>query len=266
MPQRGKGRAVNATRDLGWRNERTTQGLLALAIAMAWIYLAWMAWGMQHMDAQVILMPAMSDWGAVDLALVWVMWALMMAGMMLPSAAPMLLAFQSLSRRVSPVRPASHTLAFAGGYLAVWAAFSAAASVLQWGLLQWRLVSPMMVATSAWLAGALLCLAGAYQFTRFKAACLRLCQAPLAFLVGQWRPGPGGAWSMGWRHGADCLGCCWALMALLFVLGVMNLWWIVALTLFVLAEKSLPAARWLPRASGAALLAWGLWLILRAAV
>ena len=124
MPQRGKGRAVNATRDLGWRNERTTQGLLALAIAMAWIYLAWMAWGMQHMDAQVILMPAMSDWGAVDLALVWVMWALMMAGMMLPSAAPMLLAFQSLSRRVSPVRPASHTLAFAGGYLAVWAAFT----------------------------------------------------------------------------------------------------------------------------------------------
>jgi predicted metal-binding membrane protein len=240
--------------------------VLSLAIVLAWVYLAWMAWGMQHMDAQLILMPAMNDWGAVDLSLVWVMWALMMAGMMLPSAAPMLLAFQALSGRVNPVRPASHALAFAGGYLAVWAAFSAAASLMQWGLLQLRLVSPMMVATSAWLAGALLCLAGTYQFTRLKAACLGTCQSPLVFLVRQWRPGLRGAWAMGWRHGWVCLGCCWALMALLFVLGVMNLWWIIALTLLVLAEKALPAASWLPLASGAALLAWGLWLVLRTAV
>jgi predicted metal-binding membrane protein len=233
-------------------------------VALAWVYLGWMAWGMQHMQAPSILMPRMSGWTLIDLALVWVMWVLMMVGMMLPSAAPVVLGFRAMSRRVDPVRPGTHALAFAGGYVIVWAGFSTAAALLQWGMLEQRLISPMMVSTSAWLAGGLLFLAGVYQLTRWKAACLQLCRAPMAFLVKEWRAGTRGALIMGLRHGAFCLGCCWALMALLFVLGVMNLWWVMALTLFVLAEKTLPANEWLPRIGGAGLCAWGLWLIGRA--
>jgi predicted metal-binding membrane protein len=243
------------------RSDRGSLALLALGSALAWVYLLWMAWGMQHMDAGLILMPRMTDWTVVDLALICLMWAVMMVGMMLPTAAPMLLAFRAVSSRVDPVRPSSHLLAFAAGYLLIWAGFSIAAALLQRGLLHWRLVSPMMVSTSTSLSGGLLCLAGVYQFTRWKAACLQLCQAPMAFLVKQWRTGGWGALVMGLRHGAFCLGCCWALMTLLFVLGVMNLWWIAALSLLVMAEKAFPAATWLPRVVGTGLCGWGLWLI-----
>jgi predicted metal-binding membrane protein len=248
------------------RTDRSSLALLVLGFALAWVYLIWMAWGMQHMDAKLIAMPRMTDWTMLDLALVWLMWSLMMVGMMLPSAAPMVLAFGMVSRRVGPVRPSSHTLVFSSSYLLVWATFSIAAALLQWGLLRWRLISPMMASTSEWLAGGILCLAGVYQFTRLKAACLRLCQAPMAFLVKEWRTGRRGALVMGLRHGAYCVGCCWALMALLFVLGVMNLWWIAALSLFVMAEKAFPAARWLPRIVGAGLCGWGLCLIGHAAL
>jgi predicted metal-binding membrane protein len=245
-------------------SRRGNIAVLGLAVALAWAYLAWMAWGMQHMEVAIALMPSMVDWSALDLLLVWAMWALMMAGMMLPTAAPMLLAFGAMARRVDPPRPPAHALAFGTGYLAVWALFSVAATLLQWGLLEWRLVSPMMASTSPRLGGGLLILAGAYQFTRWKVACLELCRSPLAFLVKEWRTGLRGALIMGARHGVYCLGCCWALMALLFVLGVMNLLWIVALTLLVLAEKTLPTARWLVRASGAGLVGWGLWLLVHA--
>jgi predicted metal-binding membrane protein len=247
-------------------SRRASIAVLGLAVTLAWAYLAWMAWGMRHMDVAMALMPGMVDWSALDLLLVWAMWALMMAGMMLPTAAPMLLAFDAMARRVNPPRPPAHTLAFATGYLAVWATFSVAATLLQWGLLERRLVSPMMASTSPWLGGALLILAGAYQFTPWKMTCLALCRSPLGFLVKEWRRGLRGAVGMGVRHGVFCLGCCWALMALLFVLGVMNLLWIVALTLLVLTEKTLPAARWLVRASGAGLVGWGACLLVQAAL
>jgi predicted metal-binding membrane protein len=249
-----------------WRGARGNLALLALAVALVWAYLLWMAWGMQHMDVQMLLMPSMTDWGPLDLLLVWTMWALMMAGMMLPSAAPMLLAFSAMAKRVSPPRPATHTMAFVTGYLLIWTIFSGAATLVQWGLLEWRLVSPMMISTSPWLAGGLLLVAGAYQFTRLKGVCLERCRSPMAFLAAEWRPGMRGALLMGLRHGTFCLGCCWALMALLFVLGVMNLLWVIALTLLVLAEKTLPATPWLLRISGATLCAWGLWLLARAAL
>jgi predicted metal-binding membrane protein len=249
-----------------WRTSRAELALLFLAVVTAWTYLVWMAWGMNHMHVEMVLMPAMIDWQPVDLLLVWLMWALMMAGMMLPSATPMLLGFAAFSRRVSPPRPRGHTLAFAAGYLLVWTGFGAAATMLQWALLQWRLVSPIMQATSPWLAGSLLIFAGAYQFSPWKVTCLTLCRAPAEFLVRHWRAGIKGALIMGLRHGAYCLGCCWALMLLLFALGVMNLFWIVALTLLVLTEKSLPGMRWILRMGGGALGAWGLWLIARAAV
>jgi len=239
--------------------------MLACGLALAWAYLGWMAWGMVRTGASVLLMPAMTDWGPVDLVLVWLMWSVMMVAMMLPSAGPMLLAFSAIGARLASPRPRVHLLAFAAGYLGTWVCFSLAATLLQWLLLRLRLVSPMMQSTSVWLAGALLCIAGIYQFTHWKASCLRLCRTPMAYLVRHWRPGTRGAFRMGLRHGVFCLGCCWALMCLLFVLGVMNLWWVVALTLVVLAEKASPLQRWLPAAFGAVLLAWGTWMIARAA-
>ena len=244
---------------------RSDAVLLGVAIAIAWAYLVWMAWGMDHMDAGMVLMPSMTDWRPLDLLLVWVMWALMMAAMMLPSATPTLLGFAAVARRVSPPRPTSHSLAFAAGYLLVWTAFSAAATLVQWFLLEQRLVSPMMEASSRWLGGALLFCAGAFQFTPWKVSCLRLCRAPMIFLVKHWRDGTGGALGMGLRHGAYCLGCCWALMALLFVLGVMNLLWIIALTMLVLAERTFPRMQWMVRVVGGVLCGWGLFVLARAA-
>lgn len=246
----------------GFHRRHGDIALLVAGVALAWTYLIWMAWGMRHMDVAIALMPGMTNWGPVDLVLVWAMWALMMAGMMLPTAAPMLLAFSATARRVNPPRSPMHALAFGMGYLALWAAFSAAATLLQWGLLERRLVSPMMESTSPWLSGGLLMIAGAYQLSPWKNKCLAQCRSPLVFLVKEWRPARRGAFVMGVRHGVFCLGCCWVLMALLFVLGVMNLLWVMALTLLVLAEKILPGARWQLRASGVGFAAWGLWLLL----
>jgi predicted metal-binding membrane protein len=257
---------MNVVDHLGSRSSRGGLAVLCLAIAIAWAYLVWMAWGMDHMDVEMVLMPAMTNWQPLDLLLVWVMWALMMAGMMLPAATPMLLAFAAFARRVNPRRPTSHTLAFAAGYLLVWTGFSAAATLLQWGLLEWRLISPIMQVTSPWVAGCFLVFAGAYQFTYLKVACLELCRTPAAFLVNHWRQGTGGAFTMGLRHGAYCMGCCWALMLQLFVLGVMNLLWIVVLTLLVLAEKTLPRTHWVRRIGGTGLCGLGLWLLGRAAL
>ncbi|HTS52500.1 MAG TPA: DUF2182 domain-containing protein [Burkholderiales bacterium] len=234
---------------------------LGLAIALAWGYLLYMGWGMEHMDVGVhmAIMPRMTDWAAIDLALVFMMWAIMMMAMMLPSAMPMILVFAAVERRRQQGGAhLTHVWAFAGGYLTVWTAFSLVATLVQWGLLEARLVSPMMQSNSPVIGGFLLIFAGAYQFTPLKRACLATCRSPLAFILSEWRSGASGAFAMGLLHGAYCAGCCWLLMALLFVLGVMNVLWIVALTVLVLVEKTLPRVRWLGSATGAMLVAWGL--------
>ena len=241
-------------------------GLVA-ASGIAWVYLLYMVWGMEHMDVPAAqwLMPAMMHWGAADLALVLLMWAVMMAAMMLPSAVPMLRMFARSAEAQSKHSAGLLTSAFVGGYLAVWTLFSALATLAQWGLLELRLVTPMMESASGWLSGTLLLAAGAFQFTPFKHACLNKCRTPLGFLMTEWRPGRRGAFVMGLRHGAYCVGCCAMLMLLLFVLGVMNLAWIVVLTLIVLAEKLLPAESvWPSRALGAGLAAWGGYVLLTA--
>ena len=233
---------------------------LGVIVALAWAYLLYMGWGMEHMDAgaAMSIMPHMISWNARDLALVFVMWAIMMAAMMLPSAAPMVLMFATLNRHrrdhEQTVVPVS---AFVGGYLAIWTAFSGLATFAQWGLLEASLVTPMMASTSDLLGGGLLIAAGIFQFTSLKHACLAKCRSPLAFIMTEWRDGTGGALVMGLRHGAYCTGCCWLLMALLFVFGVMNLIWIALLSAFVLIEKLLPRARWLSPGSGVLLIAWG---------
>jgi predicted metal-binding membrane protein len=146
---------------------------------------------------------------------------------------------------------------FAAGYLLVWGGFCAIATALQWGLESARLLSPMLVTTNKWLGAGILIAAGLSQFTPLKAICLRHCRTPLGFLLGSWRPGRLGALRMGLEHGAFCLGCCWFLMALLFFGGVMNLYWIAGLAVFVLLEKTIPLGHWLGRVAGVVLVAWG---------
>jgi predicted metal-binding membrane protein len=241
---------------------------VGLVIALAWGYLLYMGWGMEHMDVGVhmAIMPRMSGWAAIDLLLVFLMWSIMMVAMMLPSAMPMILVFGKLDRqRQAGWARVTHVSAFVAGYVGIWAAFSLIATFAQWRLLEARLVSPMMESSSPVLGGVLLIAAGAFQFTPLKQACLATCRSPLSFLLNEWRPGAGGAIVMGLKHGAYCTGCCWLLMALLFVLGVMNVLWIAALAALVLIEKTLPRARWLSFGTGLILTAWGALALYRAA-
>jgi len=241
---------------------------LALLTLLAWAYIVGLRRDMDAM-APAMTMPAMEamwmPWGAREYLLTAVMWAVMMTAMMVPAAAPMILLFATVHRRQrEEARAAVPTAVFVLGYLAVWSAFSAAAALAQWGLHAVALLSPTMVAASPLLGGALLLAAGAYQWTPLKGACLAKCRSPLGFLLTEWRDGARGAFIMGIRHGAYCTGCCWALMALLFVGGVMNLLWVAAIAGFVLAEKVAPAGRPVGRIAGLVLVAWGGWMVLSA--
>jgi len=190
------------------------------------------------------------------------MWWVMMAAMMLPSAAPILLLFARINRKEkSAGRPFIPTGIFAAGYLVAWGAFSALATGLQWALERLGLLSPMMATTSHWLGGAILLAAGVWQLTPIKGICLRHCRSPMGFLVQSWQPGRGGAFRMGLEHGSFCLGCCWFLMGLLFFGGIMNLFWIVGLAAFVLLEKIVPMGSWIGRIVGVGVAAWGVLLL-----
>lgn len=187
--------------------------------------------------------------------LLFVMWWSMMMAMMLPTAAPALLSFNAIARKTST--GATRLWIFAGGYAAIWSAFSLAAVILQLLTRDAIRLTGMMALTSHLLGGALLIAAGAYQFTPLKSACLRQCQNPFFFLAHRWRNGAGGAFRMGLQHGVHCLGCCWVLMLLLFYGGVMELNWIVGLAAYVFIEKFAPAKLRLDRFAGAALMVWG---------
>jgi predicted metal-binding membrane protein len=195
--------------------------------------------------------------------LLWAMWAVMMTGMMLPSASPMLLLYGAMARRSAQASAAAAIYAFAAGYLVVWAVFSAGVTAIQRVFAALLLVSPMMEITSSTASAALLLIAGLYQLTPIKLACLRTCQSPLGFLMSRWRKGSSGAFRMGLHHGAYCVGCCWALMLLLFAGGVMNLAVIAALTAFVALEKLAPFGVQGARIAGVLLILTGLWMIFR---
>jgi predicted metal-binding membrane protein len=187
------------------------------------------------------------------------MWAEMMVAMMLPSAAPMIMTFVLINRRRREQElPYVASAIFGLGYLTAWIGFSVLASVVQWILHGLALLSPTMTAHSSWLAGGLLVAAGAFQWTPLKHACLEHCRSPINLLLNEWRDGPKGALIMGVRGGLYCTGCCWMLMILLFVAGVMNLWWVGLITLFVLAEKILPHTWRVGTVAGVSLLIWGL--------
>ena len=198
--------------------------------------LAWMALDMNHPVAQ-LTMPASAHWTVANLLAILCMWSVMMAAMMLPSALPTVLTFARLCERNAEQ---ARLLAFVAAYLLVWLAFSVAATAAQWGLQGANWLNPMAVSRSAGLSASLLLIAGVYQFSPLKRICLAHCRTPMGFLLGEWRAGTHGAFVMGLRHGLFCLGCCWALMALLFVGGVMNLAWIAALSLAVAIEKLAP--------------------------
>jgi predicted metal-binding membrane protein len=186
------------------------------------------------------------------------MWAVMMLAMMTPSAAPVILIFAGMQRGQSGRRLPVTLLIFVAGYLTVWSGFSAAAAAAQWALHQAAMLSPAMKTASPWVGGAILIAAGIYQITPSKRACLAHCQSPLGFLMSHWRRGTAGAFRMGIAHGAYCVGCCWALMCVLFVVGVMNLAWVAALSVFVLVEKVGPAGQIVARVAGAVMVAAGI--------
>jgi predicted metal-binding membrane protein len=202
-------------------------------------------------------------WDLPHLLLLWAMWAVMMTGMMLPSAAPLVVTYGAAARRSAPQTAAQQTYALAAGYLAAWTAFSLGATLLQRALASQLLLSPMMEAANSRVSAALLLVAGVYQWTPLKGACLRTCRSPVGFLIGRWRNGRHGAFCMGLEHGSYCVGCCWALMLLLFAGGVMNVVVIVVLAAFVAFEKLVPLGLLGARISGAFLIAAGCWLLVR---
>jgi predicted metal-binding membrane protein len=259
----------------------TVAGLVVLCM-MAWLYVvtgAGLGMSARHMttlaffphqQAQDVMqgMPGMpvdtarSVWGFATWALMIGMWWIMMIAMMTPSAAPTILLYARVHRaalakgqlrdEVAPIG------AFAAGYLSVWLGFAVAAAVLHFALERVGLISTMMMGSrSRWLSGGVLIAAGLYQLSPLKNVCLAQCRAPASFLARHWRPHAPGALRLGAQHGAYCVGCCWMLMALLFVGGVMNLIWIAALTTMVLIEKVLPRGQWIGRSAGVALAGWG---------
>jgi predicted metal-binding membrane protein len=217
-------------------------GLVSLA-GLAWLHLAYMP-----------------DMMLARFGVTFLMWGVMMVAMMVPSAAPMIVMFARLKRD----RLGQATAVFLAGYLVVWSAFAFVAAAGEMALRTTALVSGASARAIPVLGGALAIAAGLYQLTPLKHACLVRCRSPLGFLLGEWRDGLAGAFTMGLRHGLSCVGCCWALMVLLFVAGVMNLAWVAILAAFVLIEKLVPGGRLVSWAAGGALLLWGAWILIRA--
>lgn len=249
-------------------------GALAIVTALAWADLVWLAnemWmgGMDMTGFRMIpsgqgwMMPMSAPWQPIEFGAVFVMWVVMMIGMMTPSVAPMILVYARIGRRtIGEGRPFAASTWFAFGYLLSWTVFSLAATSAQWALERAALLTPMMESASNSLGAIVLIIAGLYQWSPLKYACLSYCQSPLGFFLRYgFRREATGALAIGFHHGLYCVGCCWAVMALLFVAGVMNLFWIAALSALVLLEKMVPLGRLVPRIAGTAFMAGGAWLL-----
>lgn len=237
---------------------------LAGVAGLSWLYLWREAGAMDRMMAglqPMAMQPTAAN--ATTLLLALLMWVIMMVGMMLPSAAPAMLLYAAIvrkNRECGTALPAAWL--FAGGYLLIWTAFSIGATALQVLFEQMRLASPMMVVTSKWLSGVILVAAGGYQWSSLKNKCLAECRSPIQFITGHWRAGRLGALRMGLAHGLHCLGCCWAIMLLLFVGGVMNVLWVTVIAGFVFLEKLMPAGRLVGRIAGLGLAGVGVFLLM----
>ena len=250
---------VPVTHSLPYRSRIAILSSLSGVTLLAWLYLIAMAWSMEGAPLTTADMVRVRPWTVLDFFLMFLMWAVMMVGMMVPTAIPMTLVYAGVARKADAQNtPLAPTATFVAGYLVMWTLFSVGATVAQWSLEQAALLSPMMVTTSPLLGAGLLIAAGIYQWTPWKNRCLRHCRAPAHFFAQHWHSGAAGAFRMGLEHGAFCLGCCWVLMGLLFLGGVMNLLWIAVITLFVLLEKVIPFGDQGGRIGGAAMILLGL--------
>ena len=236
---------------------------LAGIVAVSWAYLAIEAGRMGDPFGGLTMIMELHPRDTTGLALLFLMWAVMMVAMMLPSAMPMILLHAAVARKIGTRQSfAASISAFVAGYIVIWTLFSVVATLAQAYLEHLALLSPMMVSKSPQLGGLLLVAAGVYQVTPLKDACLTHCRTPFAFVAAHWQPGVGGAFRMGLHHGFFCVGCCWVLMALLFVGGGMNLLWIAAIAGFVLLEKIAPLGTKRGRViSGLGLMATGIWFL-----
>jgi predicted metal-binding membrane protein len=246
-------------------------GLIAITL-LAWGYVINLSFQMMNMPMDTSpsmdmsptpLMPNVQAWRVEDFFFNLTMWAVMMVAMMTPSATPMILAFAGLNRRRNVNENASgKAITFLAGYMIIWFSFSAIATLIQRGFHSIGTLSPEVIRVTPLIGAIILILAGIYQFTPLKYVCLSNCRTPMSFLATEWRDGISGALIMGLRHGLYCLGCCWTLMLLLFVTGVMNLLWVALIAGYVLIEKAIPAGQWVSRAFGLVMIGWGVWLVL----
>ena len=236
---------------------------LAGIVAVSWAYLAIEAGRMGDSFGGMTMIMELHPRDTTGLALLFFMWAVMMVAMMLPSAMPMILLHAAVARKIGTRQSfAASISAFVGGYIVTWTLFSVVATLAQAYLENLALLSPMMVSKSPQLGGLMLVAAGVYLVTPLKDACLAHCRTPFAFVADHWQPGVDGAFRMGLHHGLFCVGCCWVLMVLLFVGGVMNLLWIAAIAGFVLLEKALPLGTKTGRViSGLGLMVAGTWFL-----
>jgi predicted metal-binding membrane protein len=251
-----------AERAFRWDRMVVAGGLAGISL-LSWVCLLWMTGSVRlgELGPQMLAArPARS--AGHDLALLCGMWAVMMVAMMVPAVTPTVLMFARLNRSRHHERaPYRESAGFLGGYLALWAVFSLLAGAAQWTLQSRGLIGEGMAAASTWLGGSLLVGAGVYQWTPLKNACLIRCRSPLSFLMTRWKDGAAGAFRMGAEHGSYCVACCWLLMLLLFVAGVMNPVWMGAMTALVLIEKLAPAGGRVARMSGVLFAGWGACLV-----
>jgi predicted metal-binding membrane protein len=245
-------------------HERRLLLLLGLIPLASWIWIAVMARDMYGSMSGAAAWMMTSVWTWPHVLLLWVMWSAMMIAMMLPTAAPLILLYAAAARRnAEPGGPARRIYALVAGYVLVWLLFSVLATALQRLLASALVLTPMMEPAAPRVGAIILGTAGLYQMTPLKRACLRACRSPLGYLMQGWRRGTAGAFRLGLAHGSHCLGCCWALMLMLFAGGVMNLLVIIALTIWVKVEKIAPFGERTATASGVVLLAIAVWMMVR---
>jgi predicted metal-binding membrane protein len=256
------------TGPLSLRDKVIIYGGVFLVSLVGWVYMFYMGWAMENMDLVDMWMPPMGGtraWDVYDFWMLFVMWAVMMVAMMTPSVVPMVMMFATINKgKQKKGLPYAPTFIFLSGYLVAWALFSIVASAIQYPLHVSGLLNPMMNSRSYLLSGGILVLAGLYQWTPLKDACLTECRSPLSFLMTSWKEGHWGALRLGVHHGLYCIGCCWALMAVLFAVGVMNMLWVLLITIFVVLEKIGPvSSRYLRAVTGLIMVIWGgFWLSL----
>jgi predicted metal-binding membrane protein len=257
------------------RDRLIIAGALGAIAALAWIYTLWLAADMDMSGMNMsgfrmipagtgMMAPATAPWSAIEFSLVFLMWAMMMVGMMTPSAAPMILMYARVGRQGKIAgKPFAATGWFAAGYFLAWIGFSLAATLVQWVLERKALLDARMESTNMLVGAVVLIAAGLYQWTPIKDACLANCRTPLGFLMshGGFRSNIRGCMHLGLLHGIYCVGCCWVLMALLLVVGVMNVLWIALLALLVLFERLTPWGRWIGRIAGAVCIGVGVWMV-----